>query len=250
MASSCSRPSPSTTGFPPDTDPGSEARSAVQDRTPDLLSRWSAECPAVRLALAGLAVVLPTDHTLPALTTAPADPHAPAPPGHRHRRLRTVHPRARRPGRQPDPHGHRETHRRLLDGNHAWSADTGTSSPPPRPDTDQGRSRTHPATQRTVTPRGHDDRRTAHRSRCYFSSGVQRGGVASASVARVVGWGRPLVERAGRVGRRRRSVSGVGVGACLRSQGLASVGSLGKRDHSQYLVEHMPDRGGLGWRSF
>ncbi|MFC9816335.1 hypothetical protein ACFVJM_30230 [Streptomyces virginiae] len=36
--------------------------------TPDLLARWSAECPAVRLALAGLAVVFPTDRTLPALT--------------------------------------------------------------------------------------------------------------------------------------------------------------------------------------
>ncbi|MEU9321789.1 hypothetical protein [Streptomyces sp. NPDC048295] len=32
-----------------------------------LLTRWSAECPAVRLALAGLAVVFPTDRTLPAL---------------------------------------------------------------------------------------------------------------------------------------------------------------------------------------
>ncbi|MFJ3219535.1 hypothetical protein ACIPLC_26880 [Kitasatospora sp. NPDC086801] len=30
--------------------------------------RWSAECPAVRLALAGLAVVFPTDRTLPAPT--------------------------------------------------------------------------------------------------------------------------------------------------------------------------------------
>ncbi|GAA3030702.1 hypothetical protein GCM10020229_47640 [Kitasatospora albolonga] len=50
-------------------DPDSEARarSAVQARTPDLLNRWSAECPAVRLALAGLAVVFPTDRTLPAL---------------------------------------------------------------------------------------------------------------------------------------------------------------------------------------
>ncbi|WP_420037764.1 hypothetical protein ACN2WE_40900 [Streptomyces sp. cg28] len=51
-------------------DPDSEvrARSAVQARTPDLLTRWSAECPAVRLALAGLAVVFPTDRTLTALT--------------------------------------------------------------------------------------------------------------------------------------------------------------------------------------
>ncbi|MEV8099431.1 hypothetical protein [Kitasatospora sp. NPDC085879] len=50
-------------------DPDSEARarSAVQARTPDLLTRWSAECSAVRLALAGLAVVFPTDRTLPAL---------------------------------------------------------------------------------------------------------------------------------------------------------------------------------------
>ncbi|MGW0885553.1 hypothetical protein [Streptomyces sp. NPDC002671] len=55
---------------PPHADPDSEARarSAVQARTPDLLTRWSAECPAVRLALAGLAVVFPTDRTLPALT--------------------------------------------------------------------------------------------------------------------------------------------------------------------------------------
>ncbi|MFD7961790.1 hypothetical protein ACFV5J_13430 [Streptomyces zaomyceticus] len=50
--------------------PGSEvrARDAVRALTPDLLSRWSAECPAVRLALAGLAVVFPTARTLPALT--------------------------------------------------------------------------------------------------------------------------------------------------------------------------------------
>ncbi|MFF3598080.1 hypothetical protein [Kitasatospora indigofera] len=50
-------------------DPDSEARArgAVQSRTPDLLTRWSAECPAVRLALAGLAVVFPTERTLPAL---------------------------------------------------------------------------------------------------------------------------------------------------------------------------------------
>lgn len=51
-------------------DPDSEARarSAVQAHVPDLLARWSLECPAVRLALAGLAVVFPTDRTLPALT--------------------------------------------------------------------------------------------------------------------------------------------------------------------------------------
>ncbi|MFB7476870.1 hypothetical protein [Kitasatospora sp. NPDC056184] len=55
---------------PQQADPDSEARarSTVQDHTPDLLNRWSAECPAVRLALAGLAVVFPTDRTLPALT--------------------------------------------------------------------------------------------------------------------------------------------------------------------------------------
>ncbi|KAB1978538.1 hypothetical protein [Streptomyces triticiradicis] len=55
---------------PPHADPDSEARarSAVQAHVPDLLTRWSAECPAVRLALAGLAVVFPTDRTLPALT--------------------------------------------------------------------------------------------------------------------------------------------------------------------------------------
>ncbi|MFJ4691811.1 hypothetical protein [Streptomyces sp. NPDC088766] len=34
----------------------------------DLLTRWSAECPAVRLALAGLAVVFPAERTLRALT--------------------------------------------------------------------------------------------------------------------------------------------------------------------------------------
>ncbi|MEU0398746.1 hypothetical protein ABZ318_00530 [Streptomyces sp. NPDC006197] len=55
---------------PQHTDPDSEAqaRSAIQAHVPDLLARWSAECPAVRLALAGLAVVFPTDRTLPALT--------------------------------------------------------------------------------------------------------------------------------------------------------------------------------------
>ncbi|MGS2808557.1 hypothetical protein [Nocardia sp. MW-W600-9] len=51
-------------------DPGSEdrAREAVRSCTPDLLARWASECPAVRLALAGLAVVFPTARTLPALT--------------------------------------------------------------------------------------------------------------------------------------------------------------------------------------
>ncbi|MFE1560026.1 hypothetical protein ACFW6V_34170 [Streptomyces sp. NPDC058734] len=51
-------------------DPESEdgAREAVRACTPDLLARWPAECPAVRLALAGLAVVFPTARTLPALT--------------------------------------------------------------------------------------------------------------------------------------------------------------------------------------
>ncbi|MFD0077888.1 hypothetical protein ACFVIY_36230 [Streptomyces sp. NPDC127166] len=55
---------------PQHTDPDSEARvrSAVQAHVPDLLARWSAECPAVRLPLAGLAVVFPSDRTLPALT--------------------------------------------------------------------------------------------------------------------------------------------------------------------------------------
>jgi hypothetical protein len=51
-----------------DPDSDARARSAVQAHLPQLLARWSAECPAVRLALAGLAVVLPTDRTLPALT--------------------------------------------------------------------------------------------------------------------------------------------------------------------------------------
>ncbi|MEU4173307.1 hypothetical protein AB0F46_41540 [Streptomyces sp. NPDC026665] len=55
---------------PQHADPASEARahSAVQAHIPALLARWSAECPAIRLALAGLAVVFPTDRTLPALT--------------------------------------------------------------------------------------------------------------------------------------------------------------------------------------
>ncbi|MFF2522690.1 hypothetical protein [Streptomyces liangshanensis] len=51
-------------------DAGSEARarSAVRVHTPDLLARWGVECPAVQLALAGLAVAFPTPRTLPALT--------------------------------------------------------------------------------------------------------------------------------------------------------------------------------------
>ncbi|MFI1658313.1 hypothetical protein ACH4ZU_25880 [Streptomyces sp. NPDC020472] len=55
---------------PQHTDPDSEtrARSAVQAHVPHLLARWSAECPAVHLALTGLAVAFPTDRTLPALT--------------------------------------------------------------------------------------------------------------------------------------------------------------------------------------
>ncbi|WP_432251039.1 hypothetical protein ACRAR1_29365 [Streptomyces sanyensis] len=55
---------------PQHADPDSEARArnAVQAHVPTLLARWSAECPAVRLALAGLAVVFPTARTLPALT--------------------------------------------------------------------------------------------------------------------------------------------------------------------------------------
>jgi hypothetical protein len=55
---------------PQHADPDSEARarSAVQAHVPALLARWSAECPAVRLALAGLAVVFPADRTLSALT--------------------------------------------------------------------------------------------------------------------------------------------------------------------------------------
>ncbi|KOV30999.1 hypothetical protein ADK60_15875 [Streptomyces sp. XY431] len=55
---------------PKDADPDSEAlaRSSVRTLTPGLLTRWPAECPAVRLALAGLAVVFPTGRTLAALT--------------------------------------------------------------------------------------------------------------------------------------------------------------------------------------
>ncbi|MFG2586627.1 hypothetical protein [Streptomyces sp. NPDC048438] len=64
QAAQNSRPSLARTG----TTTQALVLSTVQDRTPDLLTRWSAECPAVRLALAGLAVVFPTDRTLPALT--------------------------------------------------------------------------------------------------------------------------------------------------------------------------------------
>ncbi|MGY4918487.1 hypothetical protein ACWD9K_25240 [Streptomyces sp. 900116325] len=55
---------------PQHADPNSEAqaRSAVQAYTSDLLPRWSTECPAVRLALASLSVVFPTNRTLTALT--------------------------------------------------------------------------------------------------------------------------------------------------------------------------------------
>lgn len=55
---------------PPHADPRSEAEasSAVQAHLPELLARWSSECPAVQLALAALAVVFPTERTLPALT--------------------------------------------------------------------------------------------------------------------------------------------------------------------------------------
>ncbi|MEE1750986.1 hypothetical protein [Streptomyces sp. SP18CS02] len=55
---------------PQHADPDSEARarSVVQAHVPHLLARWPAECAAVRLALAGLAVVFPTDRTLSALT--------------------------------------------------------------------------------------------------------------------------------------------------------------------------------------
>ncbi|AWW41722.1 hypothetical protein [Streptomyces cadmiisoli] len=55
---------------PQHADPTSEVRTrvAVQSCTPDLLARWSAECAAVRLVLASLAIVFPTDRTLPALT--------------------------------------------------------------------------------------------------------------------------------------------------------------------------------------
>ncbi|MFG2659264.1 hypothetical protein [Streptomyces sp. NPDC048425] len=60
-----------------DLDSEAWARSAVQAHTLDLLTRWSAECPAVRLALAVLDVVFPTDRTRPA-NTAPADLHPPA----------------------------------------------------------------------------------------------------------------------------------------------------------------------------
>ena len=55
---------------PPHADPVSEeaARSAVHKHVSELLARWGGECPAVRLALAGLAVVFPNDRTLAALT--------------------------------------------------------------------------------------------------------------------------------------------------------------------------------------
>lgn len=56
---------------PPHADPESEgrARDAVRFCIPDLLARWAVECPAVRLALAGIAVVFRTVRTLPALTS-------------------------------------------------------------------------------------------------------------------------------------------------------------------------------------
>ncbi|MBD0669873.1 hypothetical protein [Streptomyces sp. CBMA156] len=50
-----------------DADSEARARIAVRSCTPGLLARWPAECPAVRLALAALAVVFPTERTLPAL---------------------------------------------------------------------------------------------------------------------------------------------------------------------------------------
>lgn len=55
---------------PPHADPVSEeaARTAVHEHVPELLARWSHECPAVRLVLAALAVVFPTERTLAALT--------------------------------------------------------------------------------------------------------------------------------------------------------------------------------------
>lgn len=55
---------------PPHADPESESRAcdAVRFCIPDLLARWAIECPAVRLASAGIAVVFPTVRTLPALT--------------------------------------------------------------------------------------------------------------------------------------------------------------------------------------
>ncbi|MEU0541972.1 hypothetical protein ABZ319_19090 [Nocardia sp. NPDC005978] len=57
-------------GTTPYADPENEnrAREAVRRCTPDLLARWASERPAVRLALAALAVVFPTARTLPALT--------------------------------------------------------------------------------------------------------------------------------------------------------------------------------------
>lgn len=56
--------------LPPHADAASEeaARTAVHAWVPELLGRWGGECPAVRLALAGLAVVFPTERTLAALT--------------------------------------------------------------------------------------------------------------------------------------------------------------------------------------
>ncbi|MGW2838180.1 hypothetical protein ACWCWD_10340 [Streptomyces sp. NPDC001493] len=70
-------------GTPPHSDPDSEggAREAVRSCTPDLLARWAAECPAVRLALAGIAVVFPTVRTLPALTSRLQDFVEQHPPG-------------------------------------------------------------------------------------------------------------------------------------------------------------------------
>ncbi|GAA2021436.1 hypothetical protein GCM10009839_18080 [Catenulispora yoronensis] len=55
---------------PPHADPDGEARATAtaEQQAPQLLARWDTECAAVRLALTAVAVVFPTQRTLPALT--------------------------------------------------------------------------------------------------------------------------------------------------------------------------------------
>lgn len=121
---------------PQHADPDSEARarSAVQAHVPALLARWSAECPAVRLALAGLAVVFPTDRTLPALT--------PRLQTFTHQHISDYVRFVLVLATQNDDQILAATEK-LTDahwGNSARSANTATSLPPPRPHSDQGRN--------------------------------------------------------------------------------------------------------------
>ncbi|TXS44257.1 hypothetical protein EAO77_34585 [Streptomyces sp. t39] len=108
------------------------------------------------MALAGLAVVFPTDRTLPALTA----------------RLHTImnqHPQGTDIGdyvrfilvlAAQDDSQTLAVIEKLTDA--YW---TGTGSPPPRPDAGQGRSRTHPPSTRTRT-RTRTRRAVTRRRRC------------------------------------------------------------------------------------